>query len=81
MHIPRGYRTVLVSGAPLAALGGANSVDIGHRVLGRSVWAEKSITESDLATLGTGLADVLIGHDAPVDLPTLDTWLAATDRG
>jgi hypothetical protein len=49
--------------------------------LGRSVWAEKSTTESDLATLGTGLAGVLIAYDAPVDFPTLDTWLAATDRG
>ncbi|TFB67987.1 metallophosphoesterase [Cryobacterium sp. Hz9] len=81
VHIPRGYRTVLASGVTLAALGGANSVDIGHRLLGRSVWAEESITETDLATLGPEPADVLIGHDAPVDLPTLDTWLAATDRG
>ena len=41
VHIPRGFRTVLASGATLAALGGANSVDIGHRGLGRSVWAEE----------------------------------------
>ncbi|TFD20871.1 metallophosphoesterase [Cryobacterium sp. TMT4-10] len=81
VHIPRGYRTVLASGATLAALGGANSVDIGHRVLGRSVWAEESITEADLTALGHGHADVLIGHDAPLHLPTLDAWLAATDHG
>ncbi|TFD36286.1 hypothetical protein E3T34_01015 [Cryobacterium sp. TMT1-62] len=80
-HIPRGYRTTLASGATLAALGGANSVDIGHRVLGRSVWAEESITEADLDALGHGHADVLIGHDAPLGLPTLDAWLAATDHG
>ncbi|WP_104194520.1 metallophosphoesterase [Cryobacterium sp. M25] len=81
VHIPRGYRTVLASGATLAALGGANSVDIGHRVPGRSVWTEESITEADLTTLGHEEADVLIGHDAPLDLPSLDAWLAATDHG
>ena len=81
VHIPRGYRTVLASGATLAALGGANSVDIGHRVLGRSVWEEESITEADLTTLGHEEADVLIGHDAPLDLRSLDAWLAATDHG
>jgi hypothetical protein len=81
VHIPRGYRTVLASGATLAALGGANSVDVGHRVPGRSVWAEESITEADLTTLGHEVADVLIGHDAPLDLPSLDAWLAATDHG
>ena len=81
VHIPRGYRTVLESGATLAALGGANSVDIGHRVLGRSVWSEESVTEVDLAALGHHRADILIGHDAPLNLPTLDAWLAATDHG
>ena len=81
VHIPRGYRTVLASGATLAALGGANSIDVGHRVSGRSVWSEESITESDLANLGTAPAGVLIGHDAPLHLPTLDAWLAATDHG
>ncbi|MBB5640430.1 metallophosphoesterase family protein [Cryobacterium roopkundense] len=81
VHIPRGSRTALASGATLAALGGANSVDIGHRVPGRSVWAEESITEADLTVLGHEEADVLIGHDAPLHLPTLDAWLAATDHG
>ena len=81
VHIPRGYRTVLASGATLAALGGANSVDIGHRVARRSVWSEESITEADLAALGRVSADILIGHDAPLRLPTLDAWLAATDSG
>ncbi|WP_104170009.1 metallophosphoesterase [Cryobacterium sp. M23] len=81
VHIPRGYRTVLASGATLAALGGANSVDIGHRVLGRSVWVEESITNADLTKLGPDHADVLIGHDAPLDLPSLDAWLAATNHG
>lgn len=81
VHIPRGYRTVLEGGVTLAALGGANSVDIGHRVPGRSVWPEESITEVDLAALGHDPADVLIGHDAPLNLPTLDAWLDATEPG
>ncbi|WP_151199537.1 metallophosphoesterase [Cryobacterium sp. LW097] len=80
VHIPRGYRTVLASGATLAALGGANSIDIGHRVLGRSIWAEESITEADLVALGHDHADILLGHDAPLHVPTLDANLTATDR-
>ena len=49
--------------------------------MGRSVWAEESITEADLTKLGHEVADVLIGHDAPLDLPSLDAWLAATGHG
>jgi hypothetical protein len=79
-HIPRGYRTALASGRTLAALGGANSIDIGHRVIGRSVWVEESITETDLVTLGHKPAEVLIGHDAPLHVPTLDAWLESTEK-
>jgi predicted phosphodiesterase len=79
-HIPRGYRTVLASGQTLAALGGANSVDVGHRVAGQSFWPEEAITEADLNELGHEPADVLIGHDAPRHVPALDAWLAATNH-
>lgn len=79
-HIPRGHRTTLVSGKTLAALGGANSVDVGHRVTGRSWWPAESITETDLAVLGNDHADILIGHDAPKHVPSLDAWLAETNR-
>ena len=34
-----------------------------------------------MAALGHEKADVLIGHDAPLGLPSLDAWLAATDHG
>jgi hypothetical protein len=34
VHLPRGYRTTLVSGRTLAALGGANSVDFALRYVG-----------------------------------------------
>jgi hypothetical protein len=79
-HIPRGYRTTLVSGRTLAALGGANSVDFAHRLAGHSWWPDESITEADLETLGTDHADVMIGHDAPCGVPTLDAWLEATNH-
>ena len=77
-HIPRGYRTRLVSGRTLAALGGANSVDSVLRQEGYSWWAEEAITDADLAALGDDPADILIGHDAPMNLPTLDRRLAET---
>ncbi|MDY7528142.1 MULTISPECIES: hypothetical protein [unclassified Cryobacterium] len=78
IHIPRGYRSLLTAGRTLAVLGGANSIDIGNRILGRSYWNEESITEADLTGLGNVHADVMIGHDAPLHVPTLDTSLEAT---
>ena len=80
IHLPRGQRATLVSGRSFAALGGANSVDRDHRAEGSSWWPAESITEADLRALGTVHADVLVGHDAPMHLPTLDTWLAETDQ-
>lgn len=79
-HIPRGYRTVLSSGKTLAALGGAASVDVGNRVAGHSWWPEETITDHDLEVLGHQHACVLVGHDAPIGVPTLDAHLAATDH-
>ncbi|GAB3141763.1 metallophosphoesterase family protein [Marisediminicola antarctica] len=79
-HIPRGYRTRLVSGRTLAAMGGANSVDVALRQEGYSWWAEEAIMDADLVALGDDPADILIGHDAPMNLPTLDRRLAETDE-
>lgn len=78
IHLPRGYRTVLASGVTLAALGGANSIDKDRRVEGKEWWAEESITDEDLATLGPDPVDILVGHDAPYPLPALDAALDAT---
>ena len=64
----------------MAVLGGANSIDRDHRVGGQSWWVGESITDADLAVLGSGTAPLLIGHDAPLNVPTLDQELAATDR-
>ncbi|KQV05046.1 metallophosphoesterase family protein [Leifsonia sp. Root112D2] len=79
VHLPRGYRTTLASGKSLAALGGANSIDRFLRT-SASWWAEESITDDDLNTLGDEHADILVGHDAPLDILSLDRSLAATDR-
>jgi predicted phosphodiesterase len=78
IHMPRGYRTVLSSGRILAVLGGANSIDRSLRTEGVDYWPDESITESDLAALGTEHADILIGHEAPLNVPDLDRELAAT---
>ena len=79
-HIPRGYRTVLNSGKTLAALGGAASVDVRHRMAGQSWWPEETITDQDLEVLGHQHACVLVGHDAPIGVPTLEAHLAATNH-
>jgi predicted phosphodiesterase len=79
IHLPRGYRTTLTSGRTLAALGGANSIDLDHRVEGRTWWPEEAITEADLEALGTDHADILVGHDAPLDVLSLDQALTRSD--
>lgn len=77
-HLPRGYRAVLASGDTLAALGGANSIDKDLKVGGHNWWEEESITDADLKSLGTEPVDILIGHDAPLQLPFLDAALVDT---
>lgn len=79
VHLPRGYRTVLSSGKSFAALGGANSIDRAQRSA-KTWWAEEAITEDDLARLSDERAEILVGHDAPRDILTLDRALAATDK-
>lgn len=77
-HLPRGYRTSLLSGRSLAVLGGANSIDYAFRAVGSSWWAEETITDGDLDALGHEPCDVLLGHDAPQNVPALDAFLAKT---
>jgi hypothetical protein len=75
--MPHGYRTNLATGHTLAVLGGANSVDKYLRTR-RTWWPEESITASDLEQLGTSHADILVGHDAPLNVPSLDRYLDST---
>jgi hypothetical protein len=74
-HLPRGYRSRLKDGSVIAALGGAHSVDFEYRVLNESWWLEESITDDDLAVLGTKPVDILLAHDAPKFVPALDEYL------
>lgn len=77
IHLPRGHRITLATGRTLAVLGGANSVDRMMRSLS-TWWPAESITDDDLAALGTEHADILIGHDAPEDVLALDSYLNRT---
>lgn len=81
LFAPRGYRTTLSSGRTLAVLGGANSIDRDYRVEGESWWPSESITEDDLSALGGEHADILLGHEAPLDIPQLDHLLAVQKLG
>ena len=47
---------------------------------GSSWWPEESITEDDLDALGNEPVDVLLGHDSPLHVPTLDEQLTRTDH-
>lgn len=69
--LPRGWRAQTATGVTVAALGGANSIDVGTR--GQQLfedslpnwWPEESITDADLTALGREPVDVLLGLDAP----------------
>ncbi|GGL06746.1 hypothetical protein GCM10007382_28440 [Salinibacterium xinjiangense] len=62
----------------MAVLDEANPIDRNWRVEGHRWWPEESITEAELRTLGSEHADLLVGHDAPLHLPSLDSHLRST---
>jgi hypothetical protein len=64
--LPRGYRCEL-GGRSFVSLGGAPSVDLDRRTVGKDWWAEEAITPEhvDLVVEG-GHADVMLAHDAPL---------------
>lgn len=67
--LPRGWRATTPGGKTIASLGGANSIDAPRRQRehpGRGWWPEESITDDDLAALGSERVDYLLGHDAPI---------------
>ena len=72
-HMPRGYRAP-IGLSTLAALGGANSAS--RRIEGNGWWAAEQITEADLGRLGYEHADILVGHEAPLHVPGLDSSIA-----
>ncbi|WP_411700751.1 metallophosphoesterase [Conyzicola sp.] len=89
VYLTRGFRTTLRpydSGWPshavrlgkvLAVIGGANSIDRDYRTVNTDWWPEESLTEEDLVALGSDHVDVLLGHDAPLNVPDLDRALAS----
>lgn len=78
-HLPRGSR-FSIHGLRFAVMGGANSIDRWHRREGYSWWSAEQISDEDLDQLGNEQTDVLISHDAPESLPTLDQRLSLTKK-
>lgn len=67
-HVPRGHRWEW-GGRRFLACGGATSIDVAYRLPRVSWWPQEAITtaEVDLCVAG-GAADVMITHDAPLDV-------------
>ncbi|MEY9777209.1 metallophosphoesterase [Arthrobacter sp. MW3 TE3886] len=67
--LPRGGRAQ-ISGLVVGALGGAFSVDYGHRSEGKDWWSNEEPTSEEAKKLiEGGPVDVLITHDAPAGVP------------
>lgn len=64
-HLPRGFAWD-VDGVRFMALGGAFSIDKGHRKPNTEWWPEETITDADVnRSIANGKVDVLLTHDAP----------------
>lgn len=67
--LPRGSRTQ-ICGMVVGGLGGAFSVDQGHRTEGKDWWRNEEPTPEEAQRLiAGGPVDVLITHDAPAGVP------------
>lgn len=70
VHLLRG-EIYNLNGKIVGVCGGANSVDLWHRVEGLSWWKEEEITDQDIANFKSNLVkvdnkvDVVLSHDAP----------------
>ena len=63
--LPRGWRWQM-GGRSFVALGGAPSVDLHSRDIGRDWWPQEQMTQEDVdRTVAGGYADVMVTHDAP----------------
>ena len=73
-HLPRGFRWSW-AGRSFVALGGAGSIDRDSRLPGHSWWPQETITDDDVREcIRGGSVDVLIAHDAPVNLHIKSDW-------
>ena len=67
-HLPRAF-TWEWFGRKWMSLGGAFSVDKDFRVLNQSWWEEEQTTDEDVErAIAAGHVDVLLTHDAPLDI-------------
>lgn len=79
-YIPRGLIWQW-SGKRFMAMGGAVSIDADQRIEGRSWWREEMVSYADMDRAATNLQkndariDVLITHDCPEGVPSLESAL------
>lgn len=78
-YLPRGFRWEW-DGVKFMSVGGAFSIDLPYRKVGKSWWAEEEITEDDVArACAGGEVDVMLTHDAPECPPRLASMLQVTE--
>lgn len=76
-HLPRGYAWDM-DDVRFMALGGAYSIDKGHRAANISWWPEETITDADVnRAIENGKVDVLLTHDAPQLAPVLEAYMTS----
>lgn len=73
--IPRGYR-FFVNGVSFLSLGGAASTNFADLTEGIDWWREEVVTMGDLYRLGDEKVSVMITHDAPEAVETLEAFFA-----
>ncbi|MET9329157.1 metallophosphatase [Tsukamurella sp. NPDC003166] len=72
VHLPRGFRWAW-HGRTWLAIGGAVSIDRNSRIPTRSWWSQEAVSDADVAAcLAGGPADVIVAHDAPSGVPTVE---------
>ncbi|GAA1955256.1 hypothetical protein GCM10009717_21530 [Agromyces allii] len=70
--LPNGYRGSFIGGRTFAVFGGAASADRMSRAIGDG-WRRTGVSsDGDLKALGRKPVDILLGHNAPLDLPEID---------
>lgn len=68
-HLPRGYRWEW-SGVRFLAVGGAASIDMHFREVGKEWWTEELLTDSDIEkSQDGGEVDIMFTHDSPSTAP------------
>lgn len=84
---PRGHRTAM-GGRSFLWLGGAGSTDRSDRIRGagsgvaKSWWPQEALTDNDVeVTMSGGAADIMVSHDAPFGVASIDSRLEGNPEG